>query len=33
MINLNCETKGNIDDFRGDPGSIYLVRCPKECAK
>jgi hypothetical protein len=28
---IHCETKGNHFNFRGDPGSVYLVECPPGC--
>ena len=28
-----CEERGNALYFRGDPGSIYMIECPKNCGK
>ncbi len=30
-FNANCESTGKNIFFRGDPGSIYMVNCPREC--
>jgi len=30
-ITLTCSDKGNNENFRGDPGSIYIVECPTNC--
>lgn len=30
---IDCETRGNDIRFRGDPGSVYIVKCPKNCTK
>ena len=33
-IQLTCEDKGNNEiKFEGDPGSVYIVECPKNCGK
>ena len=33
IINAECNTLGNSNIFKGDPGSIYLVNCPIGCAQ
>jgi hypothetical protein len=30
---LTCETLGTNPFFRGDPGSIFIIKCPKLCKK
>ena len=31
IINADCQTRGNEELFRGDPGSIFLINCPESC--
>jgi hypothetical protein len=30
---VNCLTRGNDKNFRGDPGSVYVINCPRGCIK
>ena len=32
-LNISCDDRGNLAIFRGDPGSVYLVHCPKHCGR
>jgi len=31
IIEVTCATQGSDALFRGDPGSIYMVKCPESC--
>ena len=31
-FDLDCETLITDEFFEGDPGSIYVVHCPKKCS-
>jgi hypothetical protein len=30
-LKATCEMKGNSHKLRGDPGSVFLISCPKDC--
>jgi hypothetical protein len=32
-FNIDCQTKSNNGMFRGDPGSVFIVKCPNDCIK